>query len=491
MNKKNETIKKTLFIALHRDQAIRMILQTELFNILNQCSWLSIVILSPYSKDKIFGKTFYADNVKFEHLKTDKIEELKRSSLLYRLMHTVRLFTYRESKKMISRKAQLREYELNSSGPKISFFGRIYNHAIPVISNILAKSKFLRKKWFWLEGKIFADNSNAELFNYYKPDWMIISSIGYGYDAHLIWQAEKVKTKILSIIQSWDNTTTKGYGGLPNSVVAWSKMMRNELIEYLDIPENRIFVGGVPHWDEYFLKKREDVEKNIFIKKHNLSKERKIIYFPTSSIKMFRKNVDVIKHVVEAIHQGKITTPAQLLVRLHPNYYDNKRKWKHAYQKEFSEIDAIVRNYPELIRVDEKHFKNVSELIIDTTQNKYLMCNLRYSDVMINCYSTQAIEAAIFDLPIINMSFGWYKNTDIPNSILSESEHYGRVIRTGGILDANNYDKLIEGINFYLQNPTYHQAQRRKIVEQEFPENRGCSGTAVGNHIIKIFSFEN
>ena len=109
-----------------------------------------------------------------------------------------------------------------------------------------------------------------------------------------------------------------------------------------------------------------------------------------------------------------------------------------------------------------------------------------YSDVMVNFYSTQAIEAAVFDRPIVNVCYGTCRSVDLPARVIDGWDHYARVLATGGIARAYTESALIDAINRYLDDPSLDRAARRRIVDQEIPVNRGCAGRAIGEHILAL-----
>src|SRR5262249_61596097 len=103
----------------------------------------------------------------------------------------------------------------------------------------------------------------------------------------------------------------------------------------------------------------------------------------------------VIRDVSRAIESGAVRYPSQLLVRLHP------RDDEHAYRD--------VRNLPHVII--EKPFrptvKVADGLAVDVMpeHQRHLADTLRHTDVAINVASTIAIEACVFDTPVVNIAF--------------------------------------------------------------------------------------
>jgi hypothetical protein len=486
----NKPKNKTLLIALYRPLAVRMILKSGVFEVLKQQTWLKIVILTPYADDPDIREALSGDNVILECLDRSSLADAQRSGRLRLLMRTVRHFTYRNTgRTMVSRSAQMREYRLKNITSQLSILGRLYQETILRLPALLGTARWLRRVWVALERWRYARKTHGHIFRLYRPDWLLVSSLGYAYDEQLMWEAQDARTRVLSIVQSWDNPTTKGYpGAVPDRAIVWSHIMQRELEALLDVPREHIFVGGVPHWDGYFSGTQNAGEEEQFFTELGLTPGRKVIFFPTSSAKMYKDNPLIVRSVAEAIANGRIGVPAQILVRPHPSYFEgSKAAWRGVIASDMAEFETVARQYPGLVHLDKVWVAQFSDYYdIDQSEQERLARKLRYSTVMLNSYSTQAIEAAALDLPIVNTAFGMYKRTDLPNSVLDGSEHYGRVIATGGVFNAYSIDEMIVGLNRYLENPVAEADGRRRIVEQEIPVNRGCAGNVIGKYIADL-----
>ena len=97
------------------------------------------------------------------------------------------------------------------------------------------------------------------------------------------------------------------------------------------------------------------------------------------------------------------------------------------------------------------------------------------------------IEAAIFDLPIINVAMHKFRDTVKPASYFENFTHIKRILKTGACKNAYNYDEYITYINEYLENPSRDSQNRKKLVAQEITTNIGCAGQAIGKHLSTDF----
>ena len=96
------------------------------------------------------------------------------------------------------------------------------------------------------------------------------------------------------------------------------------------------------------------------------------------------------------------------------------------------------------------------------------------------------IEGSIFDIPIINVALGKFRDTDHPISVLEDLNHIQRVIETGATRQVYNMGQLIDQINQYLSNPQLDSQNRKRLVKQEITTNIGNAGESIGKYISSL-----
>jgi hypothetical protein len=483
--------RKTLMIALYRPFSIRFVLKTGIFEALKKRTDLRVVVATHYPKTPETEVEYGGKNVVVEQLDMDALRRSQTDSKLRYLMRMVRLLTYNLRSGYVLGLRRFMAYEFRCEHPrdKMRITGRLYVAAILGLPHVLGRARWLRRLWIRIEDWRYGRDTQARLFREYRPDMVLVASLGYGYDEQIINEAKRNGAAVVTTVQSWDNTTTWGYpGGTPDHVVAWSENMRHEARDLLDIDPATVFVGGVPHWDNYFNGAPPYVAREPFLRELGLSPDRKTIYFPTSSPKVYRHHVSIARVIAAAITDGRIRHDVQLLVRPHPAYYNrNRDKWNVAIDAELAEFRGIASQSNGRVVVDDVRVKmHVGTYDIDAGEQERLKALILHSDVMVNFYSTQAVEAAILDRPIVNVSFGTCRSVDLPARVIDTWDHYTRVLDTGGVARAYSEDALIDAVNRYLDDPTLDREGRQRIVDQEIPVNRGCAGRAIGEHIISL-----
>ena len=310
-------------------------------------------------------------------------------------------------------------------------------------------------------------------------------------DPFFMRAAKRHKCKVVSIIHSWDNPTTKGYRGSdPDHVIVWNEIMKHEVEIFHDISEKNIFIGGIAHWDSYFNGKFKPLPKEKFLKMNNLSSDKKIIFFGTSNYKIFHNTFDVIENLLNAISKGKMNCPTQLIVRLHPEYLASQNgKKSQVVENYYERMENIKKNYEGLISFNLPMMKFLEDDIDMPVEDMHHLANiLYYSDVLLTEYSTLAIEAAIFNLPIINVGLYNYRDTSKPASYIENFTHIRRLLKTGATRNAYNYEQLYNFINLYLEDRSNDEDKRRQLKNQEITTNAGNAGIMIGRYLNKIIT---
>jgi hypothetical protein len=351
------------------------------------------------------------------------------------------------------------------------------------IIKVLRRSRTLRYGLTSLESALFPGHFHRELFEKYRPDLVITSSVGYFWSDFVVMrEARKHRARSVAIVLSWDNPSSKGLGGAhADYVVAWTEEMKRELMTYLDFREDQIFVGGVAHWDVYYNNQENRPSRETFLEMFGLDPKRKIIFFGTKSPRPY-PNHDIVEILAQAVAQDRFVFPCQLLVRLHPAYFEPGQENALARMMELRErFPHIVYNVPKVLS---------SALLLDMppSEMKDLDAILHFSDVLVNLFSTLSIEASICDLPIVNVCFDGKGARNGYRSILVDARqvHNQRVIKTGGAALAYNPEELVERINAYLRNPRLDADGRARIVAQESGPHHGNAGRRIGEFILTL-----
>jgi len=356
-----------------------------------------------------------------------------------------------------------------------------------IIGKICNRLKFMRKFIVFLESEILNGEIYDDYFIKYEPDLLITSSVGYMIDPFIMRSAKRKNCKVLSIVHSWDNPTTKPYrGASPDYVVAWNKIMKQELIDFQEIDKEKIYIGGIAHWDTYF--DGTILNGPPYFKKHSSNSNPRKIFYATSGPIIFKTTFEVIEGILYNISNGRIPIDCRLNVRLHPAYLAKEKNQEGLIIDQYKpKIEKIKKKYSDLIEfhLPIAHWVNDDyELPIQDIKNLGEL--LIQSDLLLTEYSTLMIEGSIFDTPVINVALGNFRNTDQPISVIEDLNHIQRVLKTKATRQAYNMDQLIDQINQYLSNPQLDSENRKKLVEREITTNIGHAGESIGEYIYSL-----
>lgn len=475
---------RTLFLVVPTGYSARYLLRTDVLPALKEAG-ARVVILTPNADEEYFRKEFEDVNVFVERLEVDRCSDYYAASPFRRQFVRVRADTLSDAGDLITLDDKNKDFRrvLRSEHPVVATLLRI-------VVSALRRSRTLRRGFVALESRLFPGNFHAALFRAYRPDLVVTTSVGYFWaDFITMREAKRHGAKTLAAVLSWDNPSSKGLGGAhPDHVVAWSETMKRELVGYLDFRESKVSVCGVAHWDIYH--RDERVAREGFFGLLGLDPARKTILFGTKTPRPY-PNHEIVAILGEAVERDRLGVPCQLLIRLHPGYFEP------GVEPALERMMALRDRYRNVVFYIPEVVSRKLLLDMPASEIGTLDAMLHYSDVLVSLFSTLVIEAAICDLPIVNVCFDGREDRLIASngtvvstyrSILVDEKqvHNRRVVETGGAALARTPEELIARIREYLADPARDRAGRERIVEREAGPNRGHAGATLGALIADL-----
>lgn len=247
-------------------------------------------------------------------------------------------------------------------------------------------------------------------------------------------------------------------------VNVWSKVHEWELNAGIDWPLDRIHIGGMPLYDNYFSKKWI-MPRQEYFKLHDLDPNKRLLAYVATALSI-TPNLHLIELLAKIVSDGSLKTPSQLLIRLHPNHFRDVER----YAREREAIYELAKRYPDIHVVAPRPLAGtVLRYSGEDFEEKASM--LAHCDVMISIYSTMVLEAAIYDKPVVSACIdtpeGWPENFWIPLSEIPDWPTAKRVNECGAARTAFTQEDMIAHLNAYLSDPALDSAGRRKFIEQE------------------------
>lgn len=474
---------KNIVINLFNGFNIRYLIET---GIINNLKKKYKIIFTSYSFEGIRENFVNDKNIVFYRLEKNKDQDFRRN-IFYQNLNILKYYIH--GGKFQTPKLHFKIFK-NDYYENLSIKKYFHILILNLIIFTLNKFKFLRK--------IFSKFIESQypsyyefLFKKFEIDAVICTSLGtFENDDFLMRAAKKNKIKTIGMLLSWDNSTTRGYPGCkPTNVFAWTDTMKREIKQLSDIDSNKIYVTGSAQFDHYFHDLM--ISKENFNKKFNVDEKKNILFFATRGPNTYASNPEIIKTICKAIRTNEIEN-SQLIVRIHPLHY-KKDKLKN-YEQLFNLYNKLELEYKDILKINYPIFRDKKDKFFLEKENTLdLHALLKYSDVIINVFSTINIEGAIFDKPLINICY--QTNTDFYNKNIKsrynikidyEQDHNQRILKTGAITNCWNARELIDGINEALDHPDKLSNQRLKIINTEVGPNKGEAAQKISNLIKEL-----
>lgn len=363
---------------------------------------------------------------------------------------------------------------------------------------LLRRFRPLREALYWAENCLYSGPATiGEMVRRFRPQVVVTVSMGqHTNEVYVMRQAVRFGAKLVTVVLSWDNDAKFGMAGVrPDLLLTWSDNLSREMLRCHDLDPSRVQAVGVPHFDVYArperLPGREEFLPTLGL---DPDPERKLLFFATKAPQNFPYNPDIVDIIDQAMREGRLAKPCQLLVRLHPQHYctgyqtmsgDAMNRFMERYQEVCERNPHIKLNMPQILSNKLDMDRPASDMV-------ELGTILKHSSVVINPFSTLNVEASIFDVPIVNVGFDGfgdplYRHPAYRSIATDESHvHNRRMLATGCTRVAHSPEELITCINQYLLHPELDREGRRRLVEQECGVMDGQAGRRAGRAILEM-----
>lgn len=444
---------RVIFISAFFGLIARNILSTKVLDMLREDKDLLIVILAPQEKKDLYKKYFEADNIVVEGVFLSDISKLLR---LEKIFFSLFLNSSDTENWRIERLV-----ERHSKG----YYLRSFIHwCMAKLSNIKLYRFLLR----FLDYRLMPKDKFKKYFEKYNPCMVFSADVFHIDDVNLMREARFRKIKVVGMVRSWDNITSHGLNRIiPDNLVVNTPKIKDEAIKYNDINLNKITIVGIPHYDRYFKEFRKP--KDEVFKELNLDPNKKTIFFaPPSDIYVQGDSVSI-----KTLNKLVQIDDSQLIIRL--------------YIVGGSGLSNI-KPVPNKIAIDDPlSAKNFNQADLNFAGDNHLADLLFYSDVVIAFASTLAIDAIVFNKPVIFIGFDGDVSRPYWRSLRRyyDVDHQVSILKMGGIKLAKSLSELEKYTREYLENPILDEIGRNKIKEERCWKLDGKSGERLFNFLIK------
>jgi len=289
-----------------------------------------------------------------------------------------------------------------------------------------------------------------------RPDLIVTTGPHRNEEPAIILEAKKLGIPVLAFITSWDNLSTKNRAVFKyDGYLVWSKQMKSELNYFYphsrDVP---VYTIGAPQFDVFF-EERFRQSREEYCLSEGLRPDLPVILYALGSPNFLPeyRSVSYLAEKVVSGHLGDV----QLLVRPHP-IHDNAK-----------ESDMLRRFAPKVIvQQTSKAGIAVNARSQDETHITQWVNSFLHADVVVNLSSTAAVDAAIFDRPVVNLDFDpepGQPNQALVKDINHKWTHFKPVAESGGLWMVDNLEEMVEAVKGYLADPRLHSEGRKWVAE--------------------------
>lgn len=336
-----------------------------------------------------------------------------------------------------------------------------------VIASTCGKSRWIKLRAVpYLYKKIFNERPYAYVFEKYHPDLVFISNIAHFPDPEILSEAKRLDVKTVGMASNWDHLN-KYYIPLHSDILlTQNEPMKKEAVEYHSYLSDEVVVVGFPEMDSQIDKEKHIQPKEAFFAKLGIPSESKLILFISGSVYYLDEPI-ILKKISEWIKENKFGSSIYLMVRPYP-----QRTEKEKY-KDLEGGPHIIFNW--LSNWD------------DVEGSSYYKNSMYYASVVIAIFSTTAIEAALWDKPILTVGFDGNAQRPYHQSIkrLEDLSHFKHVLETGSVPVARSFEELYEGIKKYLDDSALHREERKKLIDKMCYKIDGKSSERVVGILLK------
>ena len=473
---------KTVFIAIDHGIGLAYFLNTDLIRTLLDHSIRVVLLVQDELIEKLRKQFSDEPNIAIESLRLKEanqyftryhgslqanLDYVRRTSLGHKV-----LLTYVDTHR------QRKEYEAETPRRRMALV------ALRPLIWTQRYSKIARSIFRSTQAKLFTPGLYADLFEKYQPDLVISDTAGWRLDQFLLREAHRRKIRTATVVIGWDNPSSQGLpGARVDDIVVWSEIHKTETVEGVDWDPAKVHVCGMPLYDGY-ISGEWLVGRDEYFKMHSLDPRRKLISFAATALSI-SPNYHIIEMMAAVINSGELSSPAQLLIRLHPNHF----KTPAHYQEERKAIFALAAANRNVHIVEPREVTEGMERYSGEDYSEKSSM-LKYSDVLVTVYSTMVVEAALHDTPFIsvciNAENGWEKNYWIPLSEVPTWPTARRVVSANAGKTVFTRSELTTALNDYLTDKSLNSMERKEFTLQELTFIHGESTPRTAQALLSL-----
>ena len=347
------------------------------------------------------------------------------------------------------------------------------------VSLLFGRSRVFHVLLRWCDRSLLSQNAFRNLLIRIQPDVLFATNVIERSDVALIREAKRLGIKTVGMVKSWDNLMNHGLVRIiSDTVIVHNPFLKRHAVLLHHIPEEKINVVGIPQYD-WYTRKDLYISREEFFRSVGIDPKKKLILFAGEGDYIAPREWEVAQIIGEAISAEKISSPAIVLFRPHPNFLTHREKIKTLRNVVFDDFVA------EYIGTERSTWE------MREKEMAHLVNSLRHADVVINTASTMIIDAVAFAKPVVCIAFDGVTPEPYLNSVrryYRDFTHNALIAHTGGFKIAYTAEELIQYVNQYFQDPVRDAEGRQRIFDDYIWKLDGKSSERLAAVLLKELS---
>ena len=275
--------------------------------------------------------------------------------------------------------------------------------------------------------------------------------------------ARRLGLPTVAHVASWDHTVGKGViASFCDSYVVQNDAMRDDLVRYHEIPEERIVVTGWPQTDIY-ARRRPREEYESLLRSFGLDPTRPLVAVMGNTPSNAPFEDRFVERVVEWWIASGEDRPS-LLFRPHPR----DREWRERFRAALA-TDGIA--------VQEANYTDFEQL---ATLLQHCSC------VVANA-GTILLDALVNDRPSVCVLYDEGAPPGESHALKNLiGEHYRELAESSAFYRAASFEEVVEGIGRAIAHPVEFEDERRRVALRVVGEVDGRAGERVVDAIAAV-----
>lgn len=330
-------------------------------------------------------------------------------------------------------------------------------------------------QWEWLYSLMFAwvfnttrhvSKSVVELVKH-RASILILSNLQAPGVYEYIVAARRHGVPVVGYIASWDHTVGKGivYPGCVRYIVQ-NKAMKNDLLTYHGIDEEKIVVTGWPQTDVFARRRLRDQYVNL-IESYGLDPAKKTIFITGNTKTNAPYEPQFLARFLTWLNKSELDV--SVVFRPHPK----DRKWK----TRFSNINLHQHGF----------FAQPASY----TDMDDLACLLQHVDCVVTHAGTILLDSLVNGRPAVCVVYDEAADGEVRYAEKNViGKHYEDLMNSGSFLVARSMEEVAAGVEQVLSNPAMFYAQRRRVSKKIVGELDGEAALRVAQAVASCARLE-